>query len=52
MHVPGCLCDIVWVLVQRRKPLSLSFYIPSTIKQVWAMIGAFKAEVGLGDATL
>lgn len=52
MHVPECLRERVWVLVQWRKLLSLSFYIPSTIKQVWEMIGALKAEVGLGDATM
>lgn len=44
MHLPGCLCDIVWVLLQWRKPLSLSSYMPSTIKQVWEMTGDFKAE--------
>lgn len=52
MHVLECLRDIVWVLVQWRKPLSLSFYIPSTTKQVWEMIGDFKAEGGLGDAAM
>lgn len=39
MHVLGCLRDIVWVLVQWRKP-----YMPSTIKQVWEMTGDVKAE--------